>query len=200
MVGAWNLVCGRFMNFQNSRKILTLLTFGCPNYYTCTNTFQSATWAFFETPTLCMHTKQGCGVGVEESEGFSTWKVGVVKNFNDSDSGQTFCSPFVTVCATNVTLGNLSSLMLQQEMIMAIQTGGSALTCIPSLRGHSRSAASLGSSRNLHFVNATVRGLNFHLLILVGTIVAPWRWLRNSEWEFSCELVHCYVTHVTEQW
>ena len=138
-----------------------------------------------------------------ESEGFSTWGVEVVENFNDSDSGQTFCSPIVTVCATNVTLGNLSSLTLQQEMIMAIQTGGSALTCIPSLRGHSRSAASLGSSRNLHFVNATVRGLyhwNFHLLILAGTIVVPWRWLRNSEWEFSWELVHCYVTHVTEQW
>ena len=29
-------------------------------------------------------------------------------------------------------------------MIIAIQTGGSALTCISSLRGHSRSAASLG--------------------------------------------------------
>ena len=28
-------------------------------------------------------------------------------------------------------------------MIMAIQTGGSAITCIPSLRGHSRPAASL---------------------------------------------------------
>jgi len=139
-----------------------------------------------------------------ESEGFSTWEVGVVENFNDSDSGQSFCSPIVTVCATNVTLGNLSSFTLQQEMIMAIQTDGSALTCIPSLMGHSRSAASLGSSRNLRFVNATVRGLyhwNFHLLILVGTIVAPWRWLRNSECEFSWELVvHCYVTHVTEQW
>ena len=138
-----------------------------------------------------------------ELEGFSTWGVGVVENFNDSDSGQTFCSPIVTVCATNVTLGNLSSLTLQQEMIIAIPAGGSTLTCIPSLKGHSRSAASLGSSRNLHFVNATIRGLynwNFHLLILVGTIVAPWRWLRNSEWEFSWELVHCYVTHVTEQW
>jgi len=29
-------------------------------------------------------------------------------------------------------------------MIMAIQKGGNALICIPSLRGHSRSAASLG--------------------------------------------------------
>ena len=35
-----------------------------------------------------------------ESEGFSTWGVGVVENFNDS--GQAFCSPIVTVCATNV--------------------------------------------------------------------------------------------------
>jgi len=35
-------------------------------------------------------------------------------------------------------------LTLQQEMIMSIQTGGRALTCITSQRGHSRSAASLG--------------------------------------------------------
>jgi len=45
---------------------------------------------------------QGCGVGVEESEGFWTWGVGVAENLNDSDSGQTFCSPIVTVCSTNV--------------------------------------------------------------------------------------------------
>ena len=37
-----------------------------------------------------------------ESEGFSTWGVGVAENFNDSDSGQTFYSPLVTVCVTNV--------------------------------------------------------------------------------------------------
>jgi len=43
---------------------------------------------------------QGCGV--RESEGFSTWGVGVAENFNDSDSRQTFCSSIVTVCATNV--------------------------------------------------------------------------------------------------
>jgi len=34
MVWAWNLVCGRFINFRNGRKILTLLTFGCPSYET----------------------------------------------------------------------------------------------------------------------------------------------------------------------
>jgi len=50
---------------------------------------------------------------------------------------------FVPQTCVSVTLGNLCSLTLQQEMIMAIQTGCSALTCIPSLRGHSRSAASL---------------------------------------------------------
>ena len=33
MVWAWNLVCGRFMNFQNSRKISNLLTFGCPSHH-----------------------------------------------------------------------------------------------------------------------------------------------------------------------
>ena len=51
---------------------------------------------------------------------------------------------FVPQTCVSVTLGNLSSLTLQQEMIMAIQTGGSPLTCIPSLRGHSRPSASLG--------------------------------------------------------
>jgi len=29
MVPAWKLVCGRFINFKESRQILTLLTFGC---------------------------------------------------------------------------------------------------------------------------------------------------------------------------
>ena len=109
----------------------------------------------------------------------------------------------VSQTCVSVTLGNLSSLTLQQEMIMAMQTGGSALTCIPSLRGHSRSAASLWAHHATYTLWMPVRGLyhwNFHLLILAGTIIAPWRWLRNNEWEFSWELVYCYVTHVTEQW
>ena len=57
---------------------------------------------------VCMYSQkhvksQGCGVGVveSESEGFSTWGVGVAENFNDSDSGQTFCLPIVTICATD---------------------------------------------------------------------------------------------------
>ena len=110
---------------------------------------------------------------------------------------------FVPQTCVSVILGNLSSLTLQLEMIMAIQTGGSALTCIPSLRGHSRSAASLGLITQPTLCECKHSGLvslKFYLLILVGSIVAPWRWLRNNEWEFSWELVHCYVTHVTEQW
>ena len=80
-----------------------------------------------------------------ESEGFSTWGVGVAENFNDSD--QTFCSPIVTVCATNVRKRHtwqFKQLDASTRDDHGIQTGGSALTCIPSLRGHSRSAASLG--------------------------------------------------------
>jgi len=34
MVWAWNLVCGRFINFRNGKKFLTLLTFGCHSYET----------------------------------------------------------------------------------------------------------------------------------------------------------------------
>ena len=60
----------------------------------------------FSVHDLIWSLHQGCGVGVgvqeSESEGFSTWGVGFVENFNDSDSGQTFCSPIVTFCATNV--------------------------------------------------------------------------------------------------
>ena len=132
----------------------------------------------------CWH--QGCGVGVEESESewISTWGVGVVENFNDSDSGQTFCSPIVTVCATNFTLGNLSSLMLQQEMIMAIQTGDSALTCILSFRGHSRSTASLGLITQPTLCECKRSGL--------VSLKFPF---ADSGWHYRCS-----VTLASQQW
>ena len=69
---------------------------------------------------------------------------------------------------------------------MNIQKGCSTLTSYLLSGAIPDQQRPLGSSRNLHWVNATVPGLyhwNFHLLILVGTIVAPWRWLRNNEWE-----------------
>jgi len=119
-----------------------------------------------------------------ESEGFWTWGVGVAENFNDSNSGLTFCSPIVTVCATNVrkrytTLGNLSSLTFQQKMIMAVQKGCSTLTRMPTLRGNSGSAATLWlitqlmlSECNLSRFASLKSPLAF---ILVDTIVALWR-------------------------
>jgi len=93
-------------------------------------------------------------------------------------------------------------------MIMAIQEGCSALTCIPLHSGaipdqqrHS------GSSRNFFGVNdATVRGLrhwNFHLLsfrlalsLLCDCDVS----YAASNEKFSWELLHCYLTHVTKEW
>ena len=128
-----------------------------------------------------------------ESEGFSTWGVAVVEKFNDFDSGQTFCSPIVTVCATNVRkrhTGNLGSLTLQ---LACIHSG-----VIPDQQRHS------GSSRNLCWVNATFRGLrhwHFHLLSfwLALSLLCGVSYVTSNA-KFSWELLHCYVTHVTEQW
>jgi len=49
----------------------------------------------------------------------------------------------------SVTLVNLRRLTFQQEMIVSIQKGCSALTCRSTLRSDSRSAAYSGSSRSL---------------------------------------------------
>ena len=112
---------------------------------------------------------------------------------------------FVPQTCVSVTLGNGSSLTLQQEMIMSIQTGGSALTCIPSLRVHSRSAASLGLITQPTLCECNRSGL---ASLKIPFAHSGWHyrcfvircWLRNNEWEFSWELVYCYVTHITEQW
>ena len=125
--------------------------------------------------TVC--DNQGCGVGV-------------VENFNDSDSdsGKTFCAHqlwlFVPQTCVSVTLGNVSSLTLQQEMIMAIQKGGSALTCIPSLRGHSRSAASLGLITHPALSQCNSSGL------------------VSLKFPFALSGLHyrCSVTLATQQW
>ena len=84
----------------------------------------------------------------------------------------------------SVTLGNLSSLTLQQEMIMAIQTGGSALTCILSLRGHSRSAASLGLITQLTLCECNRSGLI--------SLKCPF---AHSGWHYRCS-----VTLAAQQW
>ena len=70
---------------------------------------------------------------------------------------------------------------------MAIQEGCSALTCIHSLRGDSRSAALLGLITQLMLSECDLSkpaSLKFPFaFILVGTIVALWRWLHNKQWE-----------------
>jgi len=103
----------------------------------------------------------------------------------------------------SVTPGNLSSLTFQQEMIMAIQTSGSALTCIPSLRGHSRSTASLRA----HHATYTLWMQLFVAFITEISICSFWLALSllcdvgyaTVDKQFSWELVYRYVTHVTEQ-
>jgi len=76
----------------------------------------------------------------------------------------------------SITLGNLSSLTFQQKMIMAIQNGCSTLTRMPTLRGDSRSAATLGLITQLLLSQCNLSrfaSLKFPFaFILVGTIVA----------------------------
>ena len=91
---------------------------------------------------------------------------------------------FVPQTCVSVTLGNLSSLTFQQEMIMAIQKGCSALTCIPSLRGHSRSAASLGLITQPTFCECNRSGL--------VSLKFPF---AHSGWHYRCS-----VTLAAQQW
>ena len=141
--------------------------------------------------------------------GFLTWGVGVgvVENFNDSDSGQTFCSPIVTVCATNVRKHHTLQFKqldasIRDDHGYSIQTAGSALTFIPSVRGHSRSAASLGLITQPTLCECNRSGL---VSLKFPFAHSGWHYrcsvmLATQQWEFSWELLHCYVTHVTEQW
>jgi len=130
---------------------------------------------------LSWRCNQGCGVGVEESEseGFSTWGVGVVENFNDSDSGQTFRSPIVTVCATNVRKRHT-----WQFKQLDASTRDDHGTCIPSLRGHFRSAASLGLITQPTLCECNRSGL--------VTLKFPF---VHSGWHYRCS-----VTLATQQW
>jgi len=85
---------------------------------------------------------------------------------------------FVPQMFASVTLGNLSSLTFQQK-IMAIQKGCSTLTHMPTLRGDSRSAVTLGLITQLMLSECNLSrfaSLKFlFAFILVGTIVALWR-------------------------
>ena len=131
-----------------------------------------------------------------ESESWSRSRKDFQPEVSESESQKILTTPtpsrpfahqlwlFVQQTCVCVTLGNLSSLMLQQEMIMAIQTGGSALTCIPSLRGHSRSAASLGL-----ITQPTLCECNRSALVSLKFPFA------HSGWHYRCS-----VTLATQQW
>ena len=71
----------------------------------CSNSCTVFSWQQTEVVLVIRSGKycqsQGCGVGVGRIFNLRSRSR---RNFNDSDSdcGQTFCSPIVTVCATNV--------------------------------------------------------------------------------------------------
>ena len=91
---------------------------------------------------------------------------------------------FVPQTFVNITLGNLSSLTFQQEMIVAIQKGYSALTCILTIRGHYRSAASLGLITQPTLCECNRSGL--------VSLKFPF---AHSGWHYRCS-----VTLATQQW
>jgi len=102
----------------------------------------------------------------------------LIKGSKNSDSSLVSNENFSEKKCLSITLGNLSSLTLQQEMITAIQTGGSTVTCTPSFRGHSRSAATLGV-----ITQPTLRKCNRSGLVLL-----------------KCWHYRCYVTLAAQQW
>ena len=105
---------------------------------------------------------------------------------------------FVPQTCVNITLRNLSSLTFQQEMIVAIQKSYSALTCIPTLRGHSRSAASLGLITQPTLSQCNRSGLK-------STSVSV-SWKRSGFVSLKFPFAHsgwhyrCSVTLLTQQW
>jgi len=53
MAWAWNLVCGRFINFRNGKKFLTFLTFGGPSHKASSGTLR-------KTKMLCCVKINAC--------------------------------------------------------------------------------------------------------------------------------------------
>jgi len=137
---------------------------------------------FIQEAWFCWN--QGCGVGVGRIFNLSSRSR---RKFNNSDSRQTFCYQlrlFVPQTFVSATLGYLSSLTFRQQMVMTIQKGYSKLTCIPTLRGHSRSALSLGL-----ITQRTLSECNRSGLVSLKFPFA------HSGWHYSCS-----VTLVTQQW
>ena len=141
-----------------------------------------------------------------ESEGFSTWGVGVVENFNDSDSGQTFCSPIVTVCATNVRKRHTWQFK-QLDASTRDDHGYWDRRQRTNFHTFTQESFQISSVPWAHHATYTLWMQPFGACITEISVCSFWlalSLLRDVGYatanEFSWELVHCYVTHVTEQW
>jgi len=150
---------------------------------------------------------QGCGVGVEESEGFSTWGVGVAENFNDSDSGQTFFSSIATACATNVRKRHTWQFK-QLNVSTRDDHGYSERLQRTNLHTYTQGPFQISSVPWAHQANYTEWMQPFGACITEISICSFWLALSllcevgytTMNEKFSWELVHCYVAHVTDQW
>jgi len=158
---------------------------------------------------LCCN-KQGCGVGVEESEseGFWTWGVRVAESFNDSDSGLTFCSPIVTVCATNVRMRHTWQFK-QLNLSTANDHGYSERLQHTNSHAYTQGRFQVSSDTRAHHAIYAEWVQPFEVCVteISSCFHSGWHYrcsvtLVTQQWtskKFSWEL-HCYVSHVTEQW
>ena len=163
----------------------------------------------YEHPSYNVTTEnQGCRVEVEESEGFSPWGVGVVDNFNDSDSRQTFCSPIVTVCATNVRKRHTCQFK-QLNLSTKDDHGYSERLQHTNSHAYTQWRFQVSSDTRAHHTTYAEWMQPFEICVTEISICFHSGWhyrcsvtLVTQQWtskKFSWEL-HCYVTHVTEQW
>ena len=142
-----------------------------------------------------------------ESEGFSTWGVGVAENFNESDSGKPFCSLIVTVCATNVRKRHTWQLK-QLDASTRDDHGYSDRRQRTNLHTFTQGPFQISSVHWAHHPTYTVWMQPF-VACNTGIAICSF-WLALSlpcddgyatiNEKFSWELVHYYVTYVTEQW
>jgi len=149
---------------------------------------------------------QGCGVGVEESEGFWTWGVGVAENFDGS--GLTFCSPIVTVCATNVRKRHTWQFK-QLNLSTKDDHGWSERLQHTNSHAYTQGRFQVSSDTGVHHATYAEWVQPFEVCVTEISICFHSGWhyrcsvtLVTQQWtskKFSWEL-HYYVSHVTDQW
>jgi len=167
----------------------------------------SLKWITKEVNGFCVHTfehrklkkhfcyYQGCGVGVAE-------------NFNDSDSGLTFCSPIVTVCATNVRKRHTWQFK-QLNLSTKDDHGYSERLQHTNSHAYTKGTFQVSSDTRAHHATYAEWVQPFEVCVTEISICFHSGWhyrcsvtLVTQQWtskKFSWEL-HCYVSHVIEQW